>query len=305
MKKTFADKINGCISRQLLTGKTVCVYHYVDFDGICSAKIVQKAIPNCDFLGWNYNQRIPYDLRNYKNIIMVDISLPPDTMNDLMKSKNIIWIDHHITAMKDAIDNDYDSLDGIRDVNYAGCVLTWKYFFPSKKLPMGVKLLGDYDIWNKQDLNYWNKFILPYQFGLRQLAFDIDELDWSYLKDHSDIQEIIERGLLIIDYQNKQYDRLQYLANEIVFDDVRFISMNHPMSTSMVLEGVFDPKKHDAMMVYRYNGKKQKWNISLYTTKEKDVNLANIASKYNGGGHEKACGFEVDTDFMIKRGIIT
>ena len=94
--------------------KIVCVYHSIDLDGWMSAAIVkhwfnQQEVPNkkdehintIDFIGYNYGQPIP-DLSEYDKVIMCDISFPPEEM-DKIELKKLVWIDHHISAIKDSV----------------------------------------------------------------------------------------------------------------------------------------------------------------------------------------------------------
>ena len=100
--------------------KTVCIYHCVDLDGWMSAAIVKywwnknneivpanlTHAPIIDFIGYNYGQPIP-DLSEYDRVIMCDISLPKEKMIklwDKLGVKSMIWIDHHISAIKDIQD---------------------------------------------------------------------------------------------------------------------------------------------------------------------------------------------------------
>ena len=70
-----------------------------------TGEVKSKNILN--FIGYNYGQPIP-DLSEYDKVIMCDISFPKENMLNLWATKglNLIWIDHHISAIKerDAID---------------------------------------------------------------------------------------------------------------------------------------------------------------------------------------------------------
>ena len=99
--------------------KIVCIYHSIDLDGWMSAAIVKhwfltanRVLPespyinggrflyNPDFLGWNYGDPVP-NLSEYDKIIMCDISFSKEEMRKLAENKEFIWIDHHISAIKD------------------------------------------------------------------------------------------------------------------------------------------------------------------------------------------------------------
>ena len=116
--------------------KTVCIYHSVDLDGYMSAAIVKHwflsqninkidnyfifeygknpydnlSAETLEFLRYNYGQPIP-DLSQYDKVIMCDISFPMEEMYDVLVNRignNLIWIDHHISAIKN-----FESLDGV------------------------------------------------------------------------------------------------------------------------------------------------------------------------------------------------
>ena len=159
--------------------KTVCIYHSIDLDGWVSAGIVKYwfirnnsryTIKDLDsgneegkltagngelyFKGYNYGHPIP-DLSEYDKVIMCDISFPKEVMEKLFNvlDVNLIWIDHHISAFKDVIGEEFlkDKVDlstkynGLRDLRFAACELTWSYFFPDETTPEIVRLLGLYD----------------------------------------------------------------------------------------------------------------------------------------------------------------
>jgi len=161
--------------------KTVCVYHSIDLDGWMSAAIVrywfekehgENALifnapegkdkvghrvssintlnhnQSLTFMGYNYGDPIP-DLSEYDRVIMCDISFPKDDIVDIIRrigNHNLIWIDHHISALRDVlasnieekIDRDGNKyyadtnsvIAGNRATNFAACELTWQYFFP-------------------------------------------------------------------------------------------------------------------------------------------------------------------------------
>ena len=51
-------------------------------------------------------------------------------------------------------------------------------------------------------------------------------------------------------------------------------------------------------IVLAFDGKNNVWNFSLYTTKD-DVDILSIAKQAGGGGHARACGFQVSSEQVI------
>lgn len=72
--------------------KVLIVYHSSDFDGTCSKIIALRAFPGADVLGFNYGDQLPKNLGDYDQIVMIDISFPPDIMKEI--KGRLLWIDH-------------------------------------------------------------------------------------------------------------------------------------------------------------------------------------------------------------------
>ena len=243
--------------------KIVCVYHSIDLDGWMSAAIVKYWFvskygkdhleyrydvitknteciykgafenlkldyPSITFIGYNYGQPIP-DLSEFDKVIMCDISFPKDVMRSLFDKldNNLIWIDHHISAFKELIDEpidieDYSTLfNGLRRTDYAACELTWKYFMegikgdPDKEsienpMPEIVRLLGRYDCFGHKGTDEEQK-VLEFQYGARQAITNYEEA-YKYLHKHIEaskgamlsfdvsIEGILNRGKAIYQY---------------------------------------------------------------------------------------------------------
>lgn len=219
--------------------KTACIYHSVDLDGWMSAAIVkhwhessmksqenitgqsQKEYNQIDFIGYNYGQPIP-DLTDYDDIIMCDISFPNEamTMFKIREEGRFIWIDHHISAIKDNENLFYSDEDcGIRDTKFAACELTWMYFFPSidsKSLndnpfiPEIVRLLGRYDCFGHKGTDEETK-VLEFQYGARQFINNYESA-YDYLimsLDHIPYSPRIEEKI-----RNAGVAIYQYLCTE-------------------------------------------------------------------------------------------
>lgn len=275
-------------------------YHRADLDGLCSAAIAKKFVPNAQLCGMDYNDKETPPPSGDERVYMLDFSLQPIermiTFADLVGRDRMVWIDHHKSAIEEAKRVGLDSLPGAREIGKAACELTWEYF-SDKNTPLGVVLLGGYDVW---DLSY-NDAVLPFQYAMRSKAKDPESSIWDHILDTDNnlgtVQNLLEQGEAILEYV--KLDNEKYLAScgfETTLDGYRGICLTR-LASSQTFEGSYDPAKHDMMVTFvRQTGK---WRVSLFSTKD-NVDCSAVAKKYGGGGHKGAAGFITETlPFLI------
>lgn len=275
-------------------------YHSKDFDGYCSGAIMKRKFPNGTFIGYDYNE--PFEITKSELIMMSDVSLSMDKMYDIAKACdfNFIWIDHHASAIKDyniwlesiGMTNNPPYRTVLQGSGIAACELTWNYLFPNEKMPLAVKLLGEYDTWRKADLERWDNEILPFQFGMRQIANSLETFPMNLLESNNEqeVYKIIERGKIVLEYQAKLNETQCKRAFEFKFEGYNAICLNTSIFNSDTFNSVYDHEKHDIMIPFQWDG--NTWTISLYSKKD-SINCSIIAKSKGGGGHPKAAGFKV------------
>lgn len=344
--------------------KTVCIYHSIDLDGWMSAAIIkhwwkENNIKNGEkisslvfkddgedtlissketitFIGYNHGQSIP-DLSEYDKIIMCDISFPKEEMDKLyISTKDIIWIDHHISAIKDNVTFNIEkgrfyptNYDGIRDVDFAACELTWKFFFSNETMPEIVRLLGMYDSFRHKGTDE-ERYVLEFQYGARSCISNYEEA-YSYLL--KSLNPISEFGCIENDIYNNGKKIYQYLCIEakqtykngfeIEFKEDIIINSEQGVGTQPTIFNLlkvgkiihkficinkerFNPINfgidyhkdgYDGCACFHYaNGM---WNFSLYNDNG-EVDCSVIAKQFGGGGHKGAAGFRLDMTEFIK-----
>lgn len=269
-----------------------CFYHGVDLDGECSGAIVKRKHPNCELMGLNYGDPFPWNSIKPNDVVyMVDFGLQPfDLMVKLSRMCDLIWIDHHQTALAEAAKRDFN-VKGIRQNGKAGCELTWGFCFPLKEMPVAVKYLGRYDVWDKTDSN-----VDPFQFGMKLEETDPASPIWDrlFVGDEDLIKAIIAKGKLVKHYsdmQNKSY--CESYGFEGNFEGHSAVICNKGIGGSNLFDSMWDDKKHDLMITFCKLPHKDLWTVSLYTTKP-NVDCGAIAKKYGGGGHKNAAGFQTN-----------
>ena len=267
-----------------------CFYHSADLDGKCSAAIVLKGFEGLEMeaLPINYGNPFPWDsITEGELVYMVDFGLQPfSDMLRLNDMADLIWIDHHKTAIQAHHDHGIaPEINGLRRVGEAGCELTWQFVFPGRPMPDVVRLLGRYDVWDHSD-----DTVLPFQYGMRLEDPEPESVIWESLLNGACIESIFRHGLVCLQYQNQQNaGRAKSCSFETELDGLRLIAMNHGMGNSQCFDTVYDKEKHDAMCLFSY--RKGSWTFSLYSTKD-DVDVGEFCKARGGGGHQGAAGFQ-------------
>lgn len=266
----------------------ICIHHN-DLDGKCSAAIVNLKFSNSHkivFIETDYARKIDFKtiIEPEEKVVIVDFSLKPDVMDDLLLiTKNVIWIDHHITAR----DYPYQYLDGLRnfeDKAMSGCELTWYYFFPCGQIPRSVQLIGDYDKWA---LKFKPECFQFYE-GMKLIENDPTSFTWNELLDcgyYKKVVEIIESGKAAIKYRDNYCKGLcSNYGYETEIDGNKAYACNQFMFGS----GGFVDKflEYPICLAYIHDGKK--FTVSLYS---QIVDVSIIAKNHGGGGHKGAAGF--------------
>lgn len=287
--------------------KTVCIYHSIDLDGWMSAAIVklwwERNKSNGDSLemiGFNYGQPIPY-VSNFDRVVMCDISFPPIEMMDI--KGELIWIDHHISAIKDNWQI-HEATEGIRDTAFAACELAWKYFFPNEQTPEMVRLLGRYDCFGHKGTGEEVK-VLEFQYGARMRIHDAASAFENLTHSLLDRKEgkiypiewfISNEGASIYSYLCSESKHIYKNGFEIYFSlgdfsgSYKFICINRERFNPINFGIDYHADGYDGCACFHYaNGK---WNFSLYNDNGL-VDCSLIAKQHGGGGHKGASGFVV------------
>lgn len=310
----------------------ICFYRRADFDGVCSAAIVKKFVPDCELHGIDYGDEFPWGKIRPKTedgsciwlrtVYLVDFSLPPEQMKTLALSCNLVWIDHHKSALETCTQAELPRVPGIREVGRAGCELCWEWFtdsWPVQASPEAVRLLGRYDVWDKDNPEWAS--IEAFQFGMRAQpgAMDPENGLWKDLLGASgdeqaayELDRVAWFGAAILSYRDQEAkslcvdgchetrlpvpDDFKYVNGgatlEVTGSYVKLICLNSLQRGSWQFNSVWDPEKHDAMCVYGQL-KDGRWRVSLYSTKP-EVDCGAICKAFGGGGHVGAAGFVCD-----------
>lgn len=266
---------------------TLCLYHN-DLDGRASAAIVRRKLgTDTELLGLSYGDDTPWEkINTAERVIIVDFSLAEDEMLRVQQEKELIWIDHHQSALDKLGHHSFD-WDGNRDTSQAACVLTWRYFYPQKAVPRAIVLIGDRDIWRWEEDNTG-----PFNEGLRQRDThpENDSLWTPLLEDKRDIlQSIIAEGEILLQARlNKIQGQIHSYGYSVIFEGHRTLAINQRGSGE--LGAAIRELGYEIAYCYMDNfieGELRTF-VSLYAD---EVDVSKIAQKFGGGGHPGASGF--------------
>lgn len=280
-----------------------CLYHSSDLDGHCSGGIqkfyVELLGKKAIMVPVNYDRTKNYfeNIPAGSDVILSDMSWPKEKMMDIIQKYNLVWLDHHISIIRDMEEVD---VPGYRVDGVAACELTWQWCFDDP-VPETVKLLSYYDTWKMENEN-WHSQILPYQYRTR-----LDNTDPAFPGDGSNtywkdifamdpakakkfVSTYVREGKLLLKYEKQNNKR--YLASygfEVKFEGFNAFVVNRGCTNSMMFDHLKNKDQYDLFITFCFNGKG--YNVSLYSEK---VDVSELAKKHGGGGHKGASGFLCD-----------
>lgn len=279
----------------------ICLYH-IDNDGMCAGSWVNRLAPRDDFpdnfipMDYTPEYEIPWnDIHQNENVYIVDFSIEPDQMNKLLTiTKNVIWIDHHATAINKYKDFKFD-IKGIRNTDHSGCMLTWWYLqisnngqykfdeYQLRNAPNVTKLVDDWDMWRfkYKETRSFNEGLTSYNCGPQSKLWE--QLD----KNEDRVLNIVSEGNIAVNYRTKLMgDLISKYGFESEIDGYSAFCFNQGDISSFDFESI-GMENYDVIIGFVSNG--YEYVYSLRTVKNIDV--SKIALKYGGGGHPKSAGF--------------
>lgn len=290
------------------------VFYHVDNDGKCAAYWVKHFVNNNDgyeteYIKINYGMEFPLEKINVDEIVyIVDYSILPEEMDKLFEiTKNVTWIDHHISAIE-RYKGYNKKIRGLRYDGIAGCMLTYCYLkhmtnhglgeikpFDKSMVedaPMFTKLIADYDVW----AFIYGDTTRAFQKGFELFKNEpLDEV-WEALFDcDNNVEFITSRGYTIIEYRkNMMAEYCKAKGFEAELDGHKCFAVNMAMISSddFVIDNVDD---YDILVGFSFDG--ESWNYSLRSTK---IDCSKVAMKYGGGGHKGAAGFN-NSNFVLRK----
>ena len=261
--------------------KILCIYHGNCADGFTSAWIVRKMYPDAEFHAGFYNEPVP-DVTD-KIVYIVDFSYKLEIMKDLVKKAlHVVHIDHHDTAIQDMAGYSDVNLEQIysRQNTESGAMLTWKYFFPNREVPVIIRHVDDRDRW---------KFLIPGTRAISENMFSYAYTfeNWDMLMN-KELDEQIRDGTAI---ERRMAKDVKELIG-VVVRRMNIAGYNVPIANVTYQYGselCSALAKNEPFAGYYYD-KPTHREFGLRSAPG-GVHVGKIAQLFGGGGHENASGF--------------
>lgn len=283
-----------------------CFYHN-DADGKCAGfwvrlnVVINDEYSDPSYIEMTYAKPFPMNaIRNNEQIYIVDYSISPDEMRQLLEiTKNVTWIDHHKTAIEKYQGIEHE-IRGVRYDGVAGCMLTYCYIHHMTQrgegdiipfdismmnyAPKFTKLIADWDVWKFEygdDTRYFITAFNAFDFEPESKMWDV-----FFSFPHDACKDFVQNGIIMTVFRDGWAEDYIKLGFETVFEDVKCFALNLGHCNSEYFKSLPDGK-YDILMPFVYDG--NLYTVSLYS---KTVDVSEIAKKYGGGGHKGASGFQ-------------
>lgn len=292
----------------------ICIYHGNCDDGFGAAWAIWKRWPNCKFVAGFYGKELP-DVTG-KNVLFVDFSAKRAYIDALAQvAKSIVIIDHHKTAEADLAPFIFSQSGGVCDLNdmpekidgmfgklfeldrppiiaffdqnRSGAVLAWEFAHGiphNEDPPTMLQLIEDRDLWRFAYEDHTRQFSAS--LGTYPMDFDV----WTDIARNP--HRLIGEGEVIL---RAHRANIKKLMAETYFDDVGGYSVpvvnapyHYASDTAHELLNAYPEAPFAACWFRRADGFIQ-WSLR---SEDGRVDVSEIASKFGGGGHRNAAGFQ-------------
>jgi len=273
----------------------ICIYHGSCDDGFAAAFVYWLAYGDRDvsfFPGKFYEA--PPDVTG-KNVVILDFSYLPEIMKDIQaKSNSLLWIDHHISAIKanaDLVPRDQDKFILESEQKECGASLTFNYL--SKACPHlepsirpkaeFISYIRDRDLWEKK-LPQGTEFSM----ALRTYP-QIFEI-WDRLSERLGVYTLIQEGTPMLKMFNAN---VEMLAKRRYYDTIKGYHVPIVNTNKIYCSEVGEILAEDNPFGATWEYDNSMYVFSLRSTKN-GIDVSEIARKFpGGGGHKTAAGFSV------------
>lgn len=280
------------------------IYHDHCIDGFGAAFIAARFFETMDadysLIPHSYGDALEFNpgLESADTIFILDYSFDPVVIENLCgMCKEVVWLDHHKTAIDKWDAYLYTetvqkpaNLKLVLDKSRSGTGITFDWFYSNTVRPMWVHWIEDRDLWKFQYGETSKAFHAAISSYPRVVA------DWYYLLTegaYNDYENLVAEGAAILRAHTQRVKEIaDGCAVPIVIDGQKGFAANcSGYYASDVGHELAERSGTFGATWYQNESGDIKW--SLRAASNNKVDVAEIASKFGGGGHRSAAGFVI------------
>lgn len=224
-------------------------------------------------------------------VAFVDIAPAREELGALAEvAAQVVVLDHHVTA-RDRLASDPSVVNALEaeghllhfDLGHSGSILAWRYFHPDEAEPELLRYVEDQDLWNwaLPGSEAVNAAIASYP-----RTFEV----WDDLTARP-IEALIAEGEPILRANKMEVERRLEHARPVALGTERIEAVNASANRAQIGHELAKRAAYGKPwgLVYRVEGAEV--FATIYSIGDLDV--SQVALRYDGGGHRNASGFRV------------
>lgn len=298
----------------------ILLYHAKCHDGFAAAVISNMAYANDPdvsvmYVGLDPNRLVDginelLHLPEESSVLSFDVSFNRKGFELLQERFNEVRIfDHHESTVKNfegelPVEIHYD-------IAQCGATLAWNYFFPKKALPLVLQYILARDTWRfdlfgSDRIDETKAICLALYEALQPNYHDITEKQpkidaWLPFMKGSTRSEVdwfdrmLEYSRILSTHQEIELRPLKKSAVQVKFAGYQVTICNSPVEVSDLGNQLALETKCDFALIWRCSGT----TIYISLRSIGDFNVADVATKYGGGGHKNAAAFKCHREYFI------
>lgn len=259
-------------TRQFSSPPSTVLYHAECADGFGAAWAIWKQYPSAKFIPVKHGNPPPDDLKD-ECVVIVDFSYSRPILETMAaEAKDLIILDHHITAEKALAGLPYAYFD----LKKSGAVLGWEWAHGSSA-PWLLQYIQDKDLWN---------WALP---GSREINAAIASYPFDFERWNGFTQSDLEQeGRAILRYEQELVGKLAAQAVMVEFQGAIIPAVQSAILTTQVGERL--SPHHPFCLIWHDRDGRRYFSMR---SREDGTDVGTIAASFGGGGHTHAAGFSV------------
>lgn len=265
---------------------TTVLYHNNCNDGLAAAAIFYNIKPNIKFIGYQHGDN--FFIKN-QVILILDLSLPKNQMENLLKYNKIYIVDHHLPSEKLI-----DKIDLPNEIYFdkykCGAMILWNLLYPNEEPPLILNYINDRDLW-LNELSYYNEVADGLDLEEKSV---INFKKLLFNSSAESFQLLLEKGVIIRQNINKNIKNIEkkaYIKKLFLHDEIYdVIYCNSSILQNDLGNYLVNNNVVDFAAIYYYNGYKTIFSLRG----NNKVNLCNVALNYGGGGHFNSAGCSIN-----------